>query len=159
MEYARRQATYWSQQQSELTPSCRFYPQGARDIQEALADILIPLKVNIAIESGGHSSVAGASNVHLGVTIDLSALSKVKIAEDGKSVYVGPGARWRDVYTKLEARNMTTSGGRVADVGVGGYVLGGGFSWFANQHGWTCDSVLQFEVVTPQAEILRVSRI
>lgn len=49
------------------------------------------------------------------------------------------------------------SGGRVGNVGVGGYVLGGGFSWFANKHGWTCDSVVEFEVVTPQAEILWVN--
>ncbi|SMR49616.1 unnamed protein product [Zymoseptoria tritici ST99CH_1A5] len=32
---------------------------------------------------------------------------------------------------------------------VGGFVLGGGLSWFSNQYGWACDNVLEFEVVTP----------
>ena len=36
-------------------------------------------------------------------------------------------------------------------------MLGGGFSWFANQYGWTCDSVLEFEIVTPDAKIFQVN--
>jgi hypothetical protein len=35
------------------------------------------------------------------------------------------GARWEDVYLKLDAMNLAVSGGRVNDVGVGGLTLGG----------------------------------
>ena len=78
--------------------------------------------------------------------------------DDNSAVWLGPGARWRDVYSVLEPYNLVVSGGRVADVGVGGYVLGGGFSWFANERGWTCDSVLAFETVVPTGEIITASR-
>ena len=38
---------------------------------------------------------------------------------------VGPGNRWADVYSKLDALGIAIGGGRVATVGVGGLTLGG----------------------------------
>ena len=107
--------------------------------------------------SGGHSSNTGASNIENGLTIDLAELSDVTLSGDQESIWLGPGARWSDVYAALDPYGLTVSGGRVGNVGVGGYVLGGGFSWHANEHGWSCDSVLEFEVVTPTLEILNVN--
>ncbi|KAF7193364.1 FAD-dependent monooxygenase CTB5 [Pseudocercospora fuligena] len=152
--YAESQSTYWTAQQAELTPDCRFYPRNARDIAEALADIIFPHDFSIAVASGGHSSNTGASNINHGITIDLAQLNQVRLADNNSAVYLGPGARWEDVYTVFEPHNLTVFGGRVAHVGVGGYVLGGGLSWFANEHGWTCDSVLDLQVVTPQGQVL-----
>jgi hypothetical protein len=101
--------------------------------------------------------VTGASNIDSGVAFDLSVMRETRLIDDGKAVWLGPGATWSDVYAFLDPFNLTVSGGRVGHVGVGGYVLGGGFSWFANEKGWTCDSVLAFEAVTPDLEILTAS--
>ncbi|KAF9895145.1 hypothetical protein FE257_000047 [Aspergillus nanangensis] len=49
-------------------------------------------------------------------------------------------------------------GGRSASVGVGGYPLGGGNSFFAARVGLNCDSVRTYEVVLATGEILEVSR-
>ena len=38
---------------------------------------------------------------------------------------IGPAARWGKVYTNLEKHGLTVAGGRAANVGVGGLVLGG----------------------------------
>lgn len=112
---------------------------------------------SIAIVSGGHSSNKGASNIDDGLTIDLSLLNEVTLADTKEAVHLGPGAIWSDVYQELETYSLTVAGGRVGHVGVGGYVLGGGFSWYANQVGWTCDAVLEFQVVTPDGVILTVN--
>lgn len=65
-----------------------------------------------------------------GVTIDLSALKKVDVDKARNVVVIGPGNRWGDVYSKLDALGVGTSGGRVSSVGVGGLTLGGMiFSW------------------------------
>jgi len=61
----------------------------------------------------------------------LSALNQVTPAADMKSVVVGPGNRWADVYLKLDALGIGIGGGRVARVGVGGLTLGGIERWFA----------------------------
>lgn len=113
----------------------------------AVIKILVLTNTTFAIESGGHSSVIGASNIDGAVTLDMSAMWSVDLSEDGKSVTIGTGARWLEVYKTLEASGLAVSGGRVSDIGVGGYILGGGFSWYSNQFGWTCDMVEQYEVV------------
>ena len=112
--------------------------------------------VSFAVAAGGHSSNINGSNIDHGITVDLSSLSEVTLTDSDKAVFLGLGARWSKVYETLEPHELTVAGGRIAHVGVGGYVLGGGFSWFANQEGWCCDSVLEFELVTPDLRILRV---
>lgn len=45
-----------------------------------------------------------------------------------KTVAVGTGLRWEEVYPYLDQFNVTVVGGRVPAVGVGGLILGGSFS-------------------------------
>ena len=68
---------------------------------------------------------AGAANIHNGVTIDLSSMNQVEVSRDRSVTYVGGGARWLDVYLKLDTMKLAVVGGRVAYVGVGGLTLGG----------------------------------
>ncbi|KAF2215444.1 hypothetical protein CERZMDRAFT_94855 [Cercospora zeae-maydis SCOH1-5] len=156
-QYNQSQSSYWSAQQAALKPSCRFYPRGSREIQEALADIILPYNVTIAITSGAGSSNKGASNVQDGITIDMSRLNFTSLQDNDQTIAIGVGARWRDVYKKLAKHNLTVAGSRIADDAVGGHVLGGGLPWSANEHGWTCDGMLELQVLTPQAQILWAS--
>jgi hypothetical protein len=105
------------------------------------------------------------------VSIDLGGINGVEfLAYEGEkhgmgSVRVGSGARWGDVYKVLEGINESVVGGRSADVGVGGFILGGklarlhflagktdelviigGISFLSRQHGWAIDNVKNFEV-------------
>ena len=70
-------------------------------------------------------SWAGAANIQHGVTIDLGLMNAVNVNDDRKITRVGPGARWADVYSKLDAMGLSVVGGRVSDVGVAGLTLGG----------------------------------
>ncbi|KAK4545975.1 hypothetical protein LTR36_002539 [Oleoguttula mirabilis] len=154
--YKHAQSRYWSTQQGELQPPCRLLPKNAQDVHTAVLS-LGAQNISFAFASGGHSSVTSASNIADGVAIDLSSLSDIELVDDNNAAWLGVGAHWADVYAALEPSGLVVSGGRVADVGVGGYVLGGGFSWFANQYGWTCDSAIEFEVITPDAQHLHVN--
>ncbi|KPI41998.1 Bifunctional solanapyrone synthase [Cyphellophora attinorum] len=154
--YEGAESHYWSVQQSELRPTCRFFPDGAQDVRSAL-QIAQATNTSVAVVSGGHSSNVNASNIDHGMTMDLAALSNIVVSEDRASVWLGPAAIWSEVYAALEPHGLTVPGGRVGHVGVGGYVLGGGFSWYANTHGWSCDNVLDFVVVTPDLRILHVN--
>ena len=68
---------------------------------------------------------AGASNAVGGITIDLKHLNGITLSEDQETASIGPGNRWGDVYEKLEPKGLTVIGGRVSNVGVGGFMLGG----------------------------------
>lgn len=57
--------------------------------------------------------------------LDLHLLNGLQLSEDRETAYVGTGNRWGAVYEWLEPSNRTVVGGRVGDVGVGGFLLGG----------------------------------
>lgn len=66
------------------------------------------------MKSGGHAAFAGASSIEDGITIDLVDLNERKLSEDGKTVAIGPGNRWLDVYEYLEPYGLAVVGGRVS---------------------------------------------
>jgi FAD/FMN-containing dehydrogenase len=76
----------------------------------------------------------------------LSRLDQVTPSSDLSTVTVGPGNRWADVYSKLDALGIAIGGGRSASVGVGGLTLGGGVSFFSPRIGFVCDNIVRFEV-------------
>jgi FAD/FMN-containing dehydrogenase len=53
-------------------------------------------------------------------------MNDVVISSDNKTVSVGGGARWIEVYKPLVEQGLMVCGGRVAPVGVGGLTTGGG---------------------------------
>ncbi|KAG9199907.1 hypothetical protein G6514_007807 [Epicoccum nigrum] len=112
-----------------------------------------------AVNSGGHSSVPGGSNVDGGITISFEKLNRIVLADDKKTASFQPGNTWFDVYSALEKHNTTIIGGRVASVGVGELTLGGGISYLSSQYGLACDNVLSYEVVTASGIVLNVSQI
>jgi FAD/FMN-containing dehydrogenase len=115
--------SFWDAKQ-DLTPACRVEPASAQDVKTIL-DTVKETQCHFAIKSGGHSRFAGASNAEGGVTVDLVRLNRIELSEDKKSVVVGAGLRWAEVYRKLELDGLSVLGGRVATVGVGGILLGG----------------------------------
>ena len=75
--------------------------------------------------AGGHAAFKGASNIQGGLTIDLHQLDSIEVSSNRKTTSVGSGARWEDVYAKLDPMKLAVIGGRNGDIGVGGLTLGG----------------------------------
>lgn len=61
-----------------------------------------------------------------GVHIAMSRLSTVTYSAKTKTVDIGPGAIWDQVYAVMEVHGRGVVGGRVPGIGVGGFSLGGG---------------------------------
>lgn len=111
-----------------------------------------------AVRSGGHTTSVGASNISPGVTIDLSLLNSTTYNADTGTAFIQPGARWASVFDTLLPLNITVPGGRTAPVGVGGFLTGGGNSFYAARVGLSCDNIQSYEVVLASGEIINVSR-
>ncbi|OJD19056.1 hypothetical protein AJ78_00928 [Emergomyces pasteurianus Ep9510] len=155
-QYTEWRGLFWSQQQSESKPACIFQPTSSRQV----AIVLLMARLwdcPFAVKSGGHAAFSGASSIPDGLTIDLQRLNTLQLASDKKSIKVGPGNRWIDVYKKLEPQGLTAIGGRVSDIGVGGLTLGGGISFYSAQYGFACDNVNNFEIVIADGRILNVN--
>lgn len=108
---------------------------------------LTAFDVPFAIRGGGHMPIVGAANIgSSGVLLSSSKLSQLRLSEDKSTVTVGPGNRWGNVYEYLEPDGLTVVGGRLGVVGVPGFLLGGGISFFGNEHGWASANVKSVEV-------------
>jgi FAD/FMN-containing dehydrogenase len=99
----------------------------------------------------------GANSIDDGILVVSSNLTTLQISDDRKSVVVGPGHTWGQVYKYLEQYNVAVAGGRLAPVGVPGLLLGGGVSFYGNQAGWSADNVLEYEVVLASGQIVTAS--
>lgn len=98
-----------------------------------------------------------ASSVDGGIVFDMKNFNMVKLNEDKSIASLGPGNRWETVFRELDNHGIGVAGGRAGDVGVGGYTVGGGISFFASARGWGCDTVRNFELVTALGEIFDVN--
>lgn len=136
--YNSAQAQYYSGQEQDLKPACIFRPHDAFEVSQFVKGVVNAAQeggnkdqgqpsdsTQFAIRGGGHSVFPGAANIDGGVTVDLRALNSVVLSDDGKIASVGGGSIWSEIYPQLEKNNLTVAGGRVAGVGVGGFLTGG----------------------------------
>ncbi len=91
------------------------------------------------VKCGGHSRYSNDSVSTSGVTIDLSRMNTTVVSEDMATAKVGGGATSRQVFAALDPYGLAYIGGRVGQVGVGGFTLGGGTSVVAPKYGWALD--------------------
>lgn len=87
----------------------------------------------------------------------MTGLSAIKVNHNHSVARVGAGASWLDVYAFLDPLNKTVAGGRNGAVGVGGLTLGGGISYFSPQVGWTCDTLVNAEIVLPSGKLVNAN--
>ncbi|KAH9875025.1 hypothetical protein J1614_004513 [Plenodomus biglobosus] len=153
--YVDRQASYWAAN-AALQPNCIIQPRTTEQVS-LVVKVLAESKGPLAIRSGGHTQWAGSNDVHEGVTIDLGQMTDVTYDEQSKLASIQPGSRWVNVYQKLLEHEVCVTGGRDGNVGVGGFLTGGGNSFFAGLHGLGCDNVANFEVVLASGEIINAN--
>ena len=115
--------------------------------------------IDLAVKGGGHST-AGVSSTNGGLLIDLGnspIYSKVTVDTEKKHLHVGGGANWGQVDEAAFPHGLVSVGGTVADTGVGGLSLGGGYGWLSGLVGLVIDNLLQITLVTAQGEIVTAS--
>ncbi|KAH8807862.1 hypothetical protein F5884DRAFT_881399 [Xylogone sp. PMI_703] len=154
--YAAREASYWAVN-SQLGPQCIIQPRNTDDVSRVIK-VLAKHGIQFAVRSGGHSQWSGGSDIHNGVTVDLGLMTNVTYDPQTQLVSIEPGPRWRDVYAALEPYNVGVTGGRDADVGIGGFLTGGGNSYYVGRTGFGCDTVVNFEVVLSNGDIVNANK-
>ncbi|KAH9210256.1 FAD binding domain protein [Leptodontidium sp. 2 PMI_412] len=148
--------TIWDQKQQQTVYVCRVLPTSAAEVSQIL-QVLVQNWCRFAVKCGGHSRFPDDSVSVGGVTIDLGLMSSTVVSEDRTSALVGGGALTRQIFAALDPYGLAHIGGRQGQVGIGGFALGGGTSVLSAKHGWALDSILEYEVVLPNATIITVS--
>ncbi|KUL89064.1 hypothetical protein ZTR_06120 [Talaromyces verruculosus] len=149
--------SYWSGNQKPLKPRCFFQPHSAEDLARAVA-LCARSRCHFGVKSGGHGHFAGQSCLDGGVQLDLAKLNTISIDRRKGTVLVGAGSTWGSVYTILQKEGLIAVGGRAFDVGVGGFLVGGGLSFYAARRGWAINHVRSFEVVLGNGSVVTASQ-
>ncbi|GAB1522842.1 hypothetical protein RhiTH_005967 [Rhizoctonia solani] len=137
-------------------PACIFVPESSSDVSVAIK-IFVDNNCQFAVRGGGHTTNPGWASTDSGVLVSLSKLTAIEISDDTKSVVIGAGNRWGDVYAKIGEYNVTVAGGRASTVGVSGFLLGGGLSFLLHSEGFSANTVLSYEIVLASGEVATVT--
>jgi FAD/FMN-containing dehydrogenase len=137
--------TVWDAKQQEVQSACRIEPSTTADVANILS-LLVRHQCRFAVKCGGHARYPDDSVSVGGVTIDLAKMRSLDMHPDKNLVSLGAGHNLYSLYTGLERHNLSTTAGRVANVGLGGYALGGGISNSSPKYGMAVDNIFEYEV-------------
>ncbi|TDZ13410.1 FAD-dependent monooxygenase yanF [Colletotrichum spinosum] len=154
-EYDARLKSYYSANAAQRS-WCMVMPETTRDVA-AMAMVLSKNECPFGIRSGAHSAFKGSNGIKTGVTVDFGRMNATTYDEKRKVASIEPGSNWGEVYEALDPHGVTAVGGRASVVGVGGFVSGGGYSFHTNSHGFSCDQVVNFEIVLANGTIVNAN--
>ncbi|WP_454195237.1 FAD-binding oxidoreductase [Nocardia sp. Marseille-Q1738] len=110
--------------------------------------------VPVVTQPTGHGAAGDIANA---ILLRTGELDSIEIDPARRVARVGAGASWGRVQAAAGAHGLTGLAGSNPAVGVTGYTVGGGMSWFSRKHGWASDAVRAFEVVDAEGMRRRVT--
>lgn len=129
---------------------------GVSSVADAVAAVAfardngMPLRV-LATGHGSHALVTD------GVLVTTSRLDGLALDPETGIATVGAGVRWAAVVAAGAELGLAPVTGSSTNVGVVGYLLGGGLGPLARSHGFSSDYVRAFTVVLASGEVVRAS--
>ena len=112
--------------------------------------------LTISVYGGGHS-VTGAAVTDDGLCIDLRGLKALTVDPTSRTARAGGGLTWGELDAGTQEHGLAVTGGRVPSTGIGGLALGSGSGWLERKLGFTCDNLLEAEVVTATGDVVTAS--
>jgi FAD/FMN-containing dehydrogenase len=129
---------------------------GATSAQDVVAAVRWATEqgVPLTVLATGHGATTPVTS---GVLLTTHRLRGVTIDPVTRVATIGAGSVWTDVVPAADASGLTPVAGSSTNVGVIGYLLGGGVGPFARSHGYSSDRVESFTVVTGTGEVVKAS--
>jgi hypothetical protein len=135
-----------------MQPSAVVSAATARDVAETMR-FAGEHGLSVGVQATGH----GAISAHAGqLLVSTRGLDEVTVHAQGWA-RVGAGVKWGRVVQAAAPYGLAPVCGSSGDVGVVGYLTGGGVGPMARTHGLSADTVRAFEVVTGDGELRRVT--
>ncbi len=109
--------------------------------------------VAFTCRSGGHSTT-GYCLVAGGLVIDVSRMNDVYVDAGARRAVVGAGTNFHKLNAILDGYGLHVPGGGCPDVGVAGYMQGGGYGFTSRMFGMHSDNVLEVRVMLADGSIV-----
>ena len=150
-----RRGQMWNARIPERYPQVVVQAGSERDVINAVR-LAKHEGLRIAVRSGGHSWAANFLRDG-SLLLDLARLQEWSINIHAMTAWVRPGVLGSDLNRALKSHGLFFPTGHCRSVGLGGYLLQGGFGWNSRQWGPACASVTAVDVVTADGELLRAN--
>jgi FAD/FMN-containing dehydrogenase len=124
LAYEDEQQNYWSAACSAMRPRCILAPRTAQEVADIVTELHGTTDL-FAIKSQGHMPNNGFASIDRGILVSLKNLNQVTYDPGTQTVVAGSGQTWAHLMEPLLEMGRTVVGGRLSDVGLGGYLLGG----------------------------------
>ena len=109
--------------------------------------------LKITVCSGGHNWAQ--NHIRDGaLMLDLSRLNGIQIDRATMTARIGPGCEGAELNRRLARRGLFFPTPHAPDVGMGGFLLQGGFGWGSRAFGMACESVLGVDVVLADGSLV-----
>jgi FAD/FMN-containing dehydrogenase len=129
-------------------------PQSADEVSDVVRSAAADGK-RVAAQSTGHNALPLGSLANT-VLLRTAGLGGVEIEADAGKARVGAGVLWGDVLPQASELGLAALHGSAPNVGIAGYTLGGGLSFYTRKHGLACNRVTAIELVSAGGEQIRV---
>lgn len=122
-------------------------------VQDAAASGL-----RVVVQSTGHGAgPLRGRDLSQTILVSLRRMRDVTVDAAARTATAQGGAVWHDVLAAATPHGLTAAHGSAGDVGVVGYTLGGGMSFYSRRHGLAVNSVRRMRVVTATGQIVTAS--
>ncbi|RKH22536.1 FAD-binding oxidoreductase [Corallococcus praedator] len=135
------------------TPEYVVAAQSAADVAEAVR-FAHEHKLHVTVQGAGHGSYVPVTS---GVFISTRRMNQVSIDVASRTATLGAGVCWDAVVEEAAKHGLSPIAGSSTNVGVVGYVLGGGLGPLVRSHGISSDYVSGFTLVTGDGERVEAS--
>ncbi|MFT4009645.1 MAG: FAD-binding oxidoreductase [Nocardioidaceae bacterium] len=149
---AARLDAVWNGRKPLRQPAAIVRATSVADVQQAV-QLANRNAWQLSIRSGGHSWIAnGVRNDTL--LIDLSALDEITVDAAAERATIQPGARAEDLHARLDEVGLVFPAGHYPTVGLGGFLLGGGYGWNSRKLGPACLSIEAADLVLADGSVV-----
>lgn len=147
-----RRAAVWNARTPERYPELILLAESEQDVIRAVSHASAH-GMKIGVRSGGHSW-AGNHLRDGGMLLDLSRLRAMELDVEAMTATVGPGCHGDELLEILAEHELFFPAGHCPGVGLGGYLLQGGYGWNGRVHGPACMSVAGIDVVLADGSLV-----
>jgi len=147
-----RLAAVWNELKPDRHPAGIVLAETEQDVVDAVT-LARERGLKVKARSGGHSWT-GSSVRDDALLVNLAALNEVTVDPATRTATVQPGAQGRTLNALLEPHGLIFPTGHCPTVGVGGYLLQGGWGWNSPSVGPACVSVVGVDVATADGELV-----
>ena len=136
---------------ADQRPAAVAIVENADDVA-AVASFAAENGLNIAAQGTGHGAGPLAPALDGAILVKTQRMDGIEIEPESGTARVEAGVLSAELGKAANEHGLVFMPGSSPDVGVIGYTLGGGLSWFGRRHGFACNRVVAIDLVTAAGE-------